>query len=113
MFFPRDAARQHSHCNSNLEKRQMKRFLAVLVLLALAGTAQAQWQARHNLTPAQFQTTFNDLFQQGYRLKTVSGYVSGGSERYAGLWVKENGPAWQARNVMSATDYQKAFEHFF
>jgi hypothetical protein len=91
----------------------MRKLLAILILMALASTAQAQWQARHNLTPAQFQTTFDDLFKQGYRLKTVSGYVSGGSERYAGLWIKENGPAWQARNGMSTADYQKAFDDFF
>ncbi|HEV3042063.1 MAG TPA: serine hydrolase [Candidatus Angelobacter sp.] len=93
------------------------RFLSSLTIIALfvalAGTAEAQWQARHNLTPAQFQTTFDDLFKQGYRLKCISGYVSGGSERYAGLWVKANGPAWQARNGMSAADYQKAFDDFF
>ena len=91
----------------------LKTCMAVAVLMALAGTADAQWQARHNLTPAQYQTTFDDLFKQGYRLKTVSGYVSGGSERYAGLWVKENGPAWQARHGMLAADYQKAFNDFF
>jgi len=91
----------------------LKRLAAIAILMVLAGSAEAQWQARHNLTPAQFQATFDDLFKQGYRLKCLSGYVSGGSERYAGFWVKENGPAWQARNGMSAADYQKAFDDFF
>jgi len=70
---------------------------ACAVSLVVGNKLEAQaWQARHNLTPAQFQSTFDDLFKQGYRLKNMSGYVSNG-ERFAGLWVKESGPAWQAR----------------
>ena len=72
----------------------------------------AQWSAQHGLTAAQFQSTFDNLFKQGYRLKTVSGYVTGGAERFAGLWVKQPGPAWQARVGLSAADYQKAFDDF-
>ncbi|HET6840565.1 MAG TPA: serine hydrolase [Candidatus Angelobacter sp.] len=76
----------------------------------LAGPLAAQYQARFGLTPSQFQTTFNDLFKQGYRLKTMSGYVSGGSERYGALWTKTGGPAWQARFGLSGTDFQKTFD---
>jgi CubicO group peptidase (beta-lactamase class C family) len=87
-----------------------------LWLVAFATSAcklEAQtWQARHNLTPAEFQSTFNDLFKQGYRLKQMSGYVSNG-ERYAGLWLKESGPEWQARSGLSAADFQKNFDDFF
>lgn len=83
---------------------------AVCILVpALSGKLEAQgWQARHNLTPAQFQATFDDLYKQGYRLKNMSGYISNG-ERFSGLWVKEAGPAWQARFGLSAADYQKTF----
>jgi CubicO group peptidase (beta-lactamase class C family) len=91
-------------------------FIRALVALAmatgLADRVEAQWEARHGLTPAQYQSTFNELSQQGYRLKCVSGYVSGGSERYEALWVKAAGPAWQARHGMSSADYQKAFDAF-
>ncbi len=92
--------------------------LACLVMSAGLATlpckleAQA-WQARHNLTPSEYQTAFNSLFQQGYRLKSVSGYVSGGSERYAGLWVKEAGPEWQSRFGLSPADFQKFFDDYF
>jgi CubicO group peptidase (beta-lactamase class C family) len=84
---------------------------ALLAWMVLPGKteAQAPWQARHALTPAQYQSTFDDLAKQGYRLKCVSGYVSNG-ERYAALWVKTSGPAWQARNGLSAADYQKTFD---
>ena len=90
--------------------------LAILVGLALVGalprTAVAQWNAQNGLTAAQFQSTFDSLFHQGYRLKTVSGYMAGGAERFAGLWVKEAGPAWQARVGLSGADYQTAFDSF-
>lgn len=71
--------------------------------------AAQQWQARHGLTAAEYQSTFNDLFKQGYRLKCMSGYMSGGVERYAALWTKEAGPEWQARAGLSEADYQKTF----
>ena len=63
-----------------------KAWMVMLGLGLLAATLEAQqWQARHGLTSAEYQTTFNDLTKQGYRLKCLSGYVSGGVERYAGL----------------------------
>src|ERR1700756_832643 len=91
-----------------------RNFLASTLVLFLAFTSrlEAQWQARHGMTAAQFQSTFDDLFKQGYRLKTISGYESGGSERFAALWVKEAGPAWYARAGLSAADYQKAFDDY-
>lgn len=84
-------------------------FAIALAGMLLPGKAEAQWQARHALTPAQFQATFDTLGKQGYRLKCMSGYMSGG-ERYAALWVKAPGPAWQARNGLSPADYQKTFD---
>lgn len=79
--------------------------VALVCFVAFASRLEAQWQARHGLTPAQYQSTFDDLSKQGFRLKTVSGYVSGG-ERYAALWIKEPGSAWTARHGLSAADYQ-------
>jgi hypothetical protein len=46
------------------------------------------WQARHGLTPAQYQTTFNDLVGQGYRLELVNGYSVGGDDRIVAIWTK-------------------------
>ena len=54
--------------------------VTLVCFVAFASRLEAQWQARHGLTPAQYQSTFDDLSKQGYRLKTVSGYVSGGSD---------------------------------
>jgi hypothetical protein len=46
------------------------------------------WQARHGLTPAQYQSTFDQLVAQGYRLELVSGYSTGGQDRIAAVWTK-------------------------
>jgi CubicO group peptidase (beta-lactamase class C family) len=46
------------------------------------------WQARHGLTPAQYQTTFDQLVAQGYRLELVSGYSVAGQDRFAAIWSK-------------------------
>jgi len=46
------------------------------------------WQARHGLTPVQYQATFDQLVAQGYRLELVSGYSAGGQDRIAAVWTK-------------------------
>jgi hypothetical protein len=106
---------------STKEKREWMNFFArksfiataLIFVFALSNRLNAeQWQARHNMTPAQFQSTFDELFKQGYRLKQISGYESGGSERFAGLWIKDGGPAFYARTGVSAADYQKYFDDY-
>jgi hypothetical protein len=46
------------------------------------------WQARHGLSPADYQTTFDQLVGQGYRLELVNGYSVGGQDRFAAIWTK-------------------------
>ena len=47
-----------------------------LLCTAATGLHAQPWAARHGLTPAQYQASFNEMTQQGYRLVSVSGYVS-------------------------------------
>ena len=84
--------------------------VCVLGVVGFAAPAWGQWVARHGLTPAQYQSAFNDLVGQGFRLLTVSGYVTGGAERYAALWEKKAGPAWEARHGLTAAQYQQTFD---
>jgi hypothetical protein len=51
-------------------------------------TGAPAWQARHGLTPAQYQTTFDGLVAQGYRLELVNGYSVSGQDRIAAIWTK-------------------------
>ena len=46
------------------------------------------WQARHGLTPAQYQATFDQLVGEGYRLELVNGFSIAGQDRFAALWTK-------------------------
>lgn len=68
------------------------------------------WQARHGLTSQQYQTTFDTLVAQGYRLVRVSGYDIGGADHYAALWTQASGPPWIAKHGMTAAQYQSAFD---
>src|SRR5947209_2391155 len=97
----------------NFFKRKCFFVSALAVIFALSNRLDAeQWQARHNMTPAQFQSTFDELFKQGYRLVHISGYETAGQERFAAIFDKSGGPAWQARHHMSGADFQKAFDDF-
>ncbi len=68
------------------------------------------WEARHGLTSAQYQATFDKLVGEGYRLVDVSGYDVNGQERYAAIWVKSGGPAWEARHGLTSAQYQATFD---
>jgi CubicO group peptidase (beta-lactamase class C family) len=74
--------------------------------------AAPSWVARHGLTSGQYQAAFEDYAKQGLRLIQVSGYTSGGAERYAALWERSGGPPWVARHGMSSADYQAAFNDY-
>jgi hypothetical protein len=74
-------------------------------------------QARHALSAAEFQKTFNDLGKQGYRLVQISGYaidVVGGKSQdlYAGIWEKSPGPAYNTHFGMTSDEYQKLCNEF-
>jgi CubicO group peptidase (beta-lactamase class C family) len=73
-------------------------------------SAGPAWVARHGLSSTQYQSEFEKLAHQGYRLKEVSGYGAGAGPLYAGVWEKSAGPAWVARHGMSAVQYQAEFD---
>ncbi len=60
------------------------------------------WQARDGLSAADYQGEFNQLVARGYRLVKVPGYPVGGQARYAGIWYRRGGNAWQARHGLDA-----------
>lgn len=68
------------------------------------------WQARHGLTSDQYQQTFDEMASMGYRLLCVSGYDVDGQAYYAGIWAREDGPAWEARHGLTADQYQELFD---
>jgi hypothetical protein len=64
------------------------------------------WEACHGLTSAAYQTKFDDLNDQGYRLICVNGYGVGGEARYAAVWEKRAGPACEARHCLTSNEYK-------
>jgi len=46
----------------------------------------APWVARHGLTGDEYQTLYDDLTADGYRLHQVDSYLDGGSVRYAAIF---------------------------
>jgi len=69
-----------------------------------------QWIARHGLTGAEYQTLFNDLSREGFRLRCVSPYEDAGGERFACIWDRYAGPAWAAQHGLTAEAYQREFD---
>jgi CubicO group peptidase (beta-lactamase class C family) len=70
---------------------------------------QGAWAARHGLTSAGHQTTFNSLTSLGYRLTYVSGYAGATTPYFGAIYQKFNGGAWSAYHEMDGAQYQSIF----
>lgn len=70
------------------------------------------WVAYHGLSAQQFQTEFERLARDDFRLVDVSGYAIGGEDRYAAFWEKTEGPAWAAHHGLSSEQYQQHFNDY-
>jgi hypothetical protein len=67
------------------------------------------WQARHGLTAAEFQHTFDALAIDGFRPTYVTSYYVCTQTLYAGIWEQRAGLAWQARHGLTEAQYQRTF----
>jgi hypothetical protein len=76
---------------------------------SLAARASSAWQARHGMTSANYQATFDKLVADKYRLTYVSGYTINNDPRFAAIWERTNGADWVARHGMTGVDYQSQF----
>lgn len=70
----------------------------------------AAFAARHGIDAATYQQTFDSLLADGFRLTSVCGYSEGPEARYNAVWVKKDGPAFQARHGLTAQQYQETFD---
>jgi CubicO group peptidase (beta-lactamase class C family) len=52
-------------------------------------SASPAWEAHHRMTSDRYQTQFDQLVDQGYRLLWVSGYGVGTTANYAALWQQD------------------------
>ncbi len=67
------------------------------------------WQARHNLSGADYQGAFDLLKNQGFRPIDVNGGSANGVERFSGVWEQSPGPATQVRHGINAAAHQQLF----
>lgn len=72
-----------------------------------------EWEARHNLTAAQFQTTFNTLGAQGFVLLNVSGYSKNNTDYYTGIWEKTSSQPRYVRHGITAENYQHVHDNMY
>jgi CubicO group peptidase (beta-lactamase class C family) len=68
------------------------------------------WTAKHGMTSAEYQSTFDTLGGQGYRVVEVDGYQVGNEDLYAAIWEKASGPPRVARHGLTAAQYQAEFD---
>ena len=71
---------------------------------------ESAWQAWHGMTAEAYQSTFDLLVRQGYRLTDVCGYSEGTGSRFNAVWQLRDGPAWQARHGLTHDEYQATFD---
>jgi CubicO group peptidase (beta-lactamase class C family) len=69
------------------------------------GVSSSNYQCRFGLTGAAFQTAFNDLAGQGFRLVGQTVALEGTTERYSGVWRKPFGTGWYAYIGLSEINY--------
>ena len=70
------------------------------------------WQARHGLTAADYQATFNQLTQQGYHPVLVNGYATAAGPRFACIFQQGAADPWVARHGLTSAEYQAAFNQY-
>jgi len=87
-------------------------FCLVFLFCGVAISHAQALQARHGMTSSQYQSEFNNLTSQGYRLVYVSGYTDNNQERFAAIWEQKPGPAWVAHHGMTSAQYQSAFNQY-
>ena len=98
---------------TNVMKTFWQISICLVLLLCCAAISNAQaLQARHGMTSSQYQSEFNNLTSQGYRLVYVSGYTANNQERFAAIWEKKSGPAWVSHHGMTSAQYQSAFNQY-
>ena len=88
--------------------------LVIASVVAFFGLALTYypWQARNGMSSSVYQSTFNSLVSQGYRLTDVSGYTINNNPTFAAIWVDEPSVAWVANHGMTPQQYQTNFDTY-
>jgi hypothetical protein len=68
------------------------------------------WQAKSQLTPAEYQQLFNANQQQGRQVVYLNGYVHGGQAFLSAIWSSNPASAFKARHGLTSSQYQSEWE---
>jgi hypothetical protein len=68
------------------------------------------WQARHGMSRAQYQQTFDELAAQGFFPVQVCGYRVNVDVLFAAIWHRHDGVSAVARHGLTSSAYQKTFD---
>ena len=92
------------------EEVTLSRFTTRFAGLWELAEEDTDWEARHGLDAAAYQEAFDELVGRGYRLTNVCAYGEGTEARFNAVWVRREGPAWEAVHGLTAEAYQQAFD---
>lgn len=83
------------------------------VALASALCVQAnEWHAYYRLDSKAYQTKFDEMVSQGFRLNSVSGYEYNKEPNFAVIFEKRPSPAWKSHHGMTSDQYHQNFEDY-
>ncbi|HRA49156.1 MAG TPA: hypothetical protein PK819_13880, partial [Thermomicrobiales bacterium] len=68
------------------------------------------WAAHHGVPGADYQGLFDQNVANGLRPLRVSGYIVGGSEYFASIWIGDDGSGWSALHGADNATYQQQFD---
>jgi CubicO group peptidase (beta-lactamase class C family) len=68
------------------------------------------WIGRHIQKAAEYQSEFNVLEPQGFRLLDLNGYGINGVDHFATVWEQSPGPAWIARHDQTSQQHNGLFD---
>lgn len=83
--------------------------LGGLTYAGLWEKASGASEARSNLDTGTYQTSFDQLSAQGYRLRQACGYSIFGQPHFATIWDKKPSPAWVAHHNMTTAQFEQTF----
>lgn len=68
------------------------------------------WVENRDMTSAQFAARWTELAAAGYRMHDFDSYLSGSTQLYAGIWVRNvEGWSWSSRRDMTGVQYADYF----
>ncbi|KAL2839829.1 hypothetical protein BJY01DRAFT_257576 [Aspergillus pseudoustus] len=89
------------------------KFLALILPVVFALCAQAaEWHAHYRMTSDEYQSTAEYYVDQGFRIKSVSGYERDGEDNYAAIFEKNDGLTWVSHHRMTSSSYQAKFDKY-